>query len=154
MPITMSFRGWLYGLAMPKCGKNFQVAADAYIKTLENTYIGNNVFIGNNSILLGHGKIIIEDNVLIAPLCLLTSGNHVLFDGSFQNKKADFGTIHIKKGSWIAANCTITKGAILPNNSVLAANSFLNSHFELNNSVYGGAPARFIKQKKSKTHEG
>lgn len=141
----MRFRGWLYGLGMTKCGKDFQVTHDAIIKGLQHLVIGDNVFVGNHSIIIGCGMCIVCDQVQIAPHCVIICGNHTSQNGSYRYGKGDLGDIYIGYGSWIAANCTIAKGGKLPNNSVLAANSFLNKKFEISNSIYGGVPAKFIK---------
>lgn len=148
IPCVMRFRGWLYGLGMKKCGKDFQVTHDAVIKDLQNIKIGDNVFVGNHSIIMGSGMCIICNEVQIAPHCVIISGNHTSQNGSFRYGKGDVGEIYIGFGSWIAANSTIAKGARLPNNSVLAANSFLNKSFMTPDSIYGGVPAKFIKSLK------
>ena len=63
MPLLMRLRGGLYGLGMMKCGKDFQVTHDANVKVLEKISVGDHVFIGNSSVLLGGGGIEIEDYV-------------------------------------------------------------------------------------------
>lgn len=146
IPFIMRFRGWLYGLGMKKCGKNFQVTHDANIKTLERTTIGNNVFIGNGSILLGSGYICIFDDVQIGPHCTLVSGNHKFQDGVFVKKESNIGTIILNKGSWVGANCVLAVNASLPQGSVLGACSFLSKNMDKPNCVYGGVPAKFIKE--------
>jgi acetyltransferase-like isoleucine patch superfamily enzyme len=40
----------------------------------------------------------------------------------------------------------ILKGAIIPNNCVIGANSFVGKHLEKENAVYGGQPARILKE--------
>lgn len=144
IPFIMRFRGFLYGLGMKKCGKNFQVTHDANIKGLQNIIIGSNCFIGNNTKIFGSGEIIIEDEVLIAPNYVIISSNHTLENGSFRYGKRDRGQIIINAGSWIASNCTIQKGSILPKGSVLAANSFLNKKYYIPYSIYAGNPAKRI----------
>lgn len=146
IPIFMRFRGWCYGIGMRSCGKDFQVTHDAIIKDLQNISIGKHVFIGNMSFIMGSGTIQIEDEVMIAPHVVVISGNHTSQNGSFRYGKGDIGNILIKRGSWVAANCTIAKDSSLPENSVLAANSFLNVNFEIPNSIYAGVPATFKKR--------
>ena len=131
---------------MMKCGKDFQVTHDANIKVLEKIIVGNHVFIGNSTVLLGGGGVEIEDYVLIAPHVVIVSGNHTFSNGNFRFGESQLGKIILKKGSWIAANCTITQGAVLPEASVLGANSLLNKVFEQSNALYGGVPAKWIKQ--------
>jgi len=140
----MRLRGRLYGLGMKKCGKDFQVTHDVIIRGLENLSVGNHVYIGNMTVLLGSGKIYIDDNVQIGPHCTLASGKHKYVNGSFSRYESEIGKIVIEKGSWIAANCVLAYGAVLPQGSVLAACSYLSKPLKNPNSIYGGVPAEFI----------
>ena len=145
VPIIMRFRGWLYGFGMKKCGRDFQVTHDAIIKDLQGITVGNHCFVGNTVVIMGSGEIIIEDEVMIAPHAIIISGNHTSMNGSYRYGKADAGKIFIGRGSWVAGNATIAKGASLPEDSVLSANSFLNKTFDAPHSIYGGIPAKLIK---------
>lgn len=145
VPIFMCFRGWLYGLFMEHAGKDFQVTHDAIIKDLEHISVGTHCFIGNGSIVMGSGDIKIGDEVLIAPHVVIISGNHTLLHNSFRYGMIKTGKVVIESGTWIAANCTVQRGAILPSSSVLSANSFLNKAFYENHTLYGGVPAKAIK---------
>lgn len=144
VPLIMRFRGWLYGLGMKSRGKDFQVTHDATIKDIENISVGSNCFIGNGSIVMGSGTITIEDMILIGPHVIIVSGNH-MSDGTSYKGKISAGDIRLSYGSWVAGNCTIQKGAVLPPNSVLSANSLLNKKFDSPDSVYGGVPAKLLK---------
>lgn len=113
---------------------------------MQKIKIGENCFVGNNTVIIGVGFCYLDDEVQIGPNCVIVSSNHTSVNGSYRFAKGeDIGPIYINHGSWIAANCTIAKGSKLPENSVLAANSFLNKIFEIPNSIYGGVPAKFIK---------
>ena len=146
IPVIMRFRGWCYGLWMEQCGHDFQVTHDAYIKDLDYLSVGNHVFVGNGTVIMGSGTITIEDEVMFAPHCIVISGNHVQQNGSFRYGKGDRGHIHIGRGSWVAGNSTIQRGSKLPPASVLSANSFLNKCYDEEGALYGGVPARFIKK--------
>ena len=56
IPIVMRFRGWLYGLGMKKCGCDFQVTHDAYIKDLQGISVGSHCFVGRERQALRGGK--------------------------------------------------------------------------------------------------
>jgi len=54
--------------------------------------------------------------------------------------------IIIGNNVWIACRCLILKGATIPNGSVIGANSFVGKSLEKENAVYGGHPARILKE--------
>ncbi len=145
IPIFMKFRGWLYGRGMHYCGRNVQITHDVILRDIQNISIGNDCFIGNHSVLMGSGRIIIEEEVMIAPHVIIISGNHTSNGESYRYGRPDVGKIKICHGSWVAGNCTIQKNSTLPANSVLSANSLLNKNFEIPNAIYGGVPAKIIK---------
>lgn len=145
IPVFMRLRGFFYGLGMKKCGKDFQVTHDAIIKDLQGISVGNKCFVGNHTIIMGSGTITIEDEVLFAPHVIVISGNHTSENGSFRYGKGEVGDILICRGSWVAGNSTIQKGAILPADSVLSASSFLNKAYKDEHAVYGGVPAKLLK---------
>lgn len=149
VPFIMRFRGWLYGLGMRSCGKNFQVAHSASLQGVENFIVGCDAYFANQVIVLASTTIRIEDEVMIGPNSVLVTGNHTLYNGSFRYASAPARSIFLRRGAWVAANCTVLAGAILPEGSVLSANSCLHSIKDemkmLKYSVYGGNPARIIK---------
>lgn len=146
IPPISRIRGFLYGLGMKRCGKNLIVQHDAILRNLENMKFGDNIRISNHAILWGSGSLIIDDSVIIGPHTTLVTGNHTLGNGSFRDGEGVHGVIHLKSGSWVAANCTVSCGAVLPQRSVLGANSMMNKAFEQTESVYAGVPAKFIKK--------
>lgn len=146
VPQISRIRGFLYGLGMKRCGKNLIVQHDAILRNLENMEFGDNIRISNHAILWGSGSLIIDNCVIIGPHTTLVTGNHTLSNGSFRDGEGIHGVIHLKSGSWVAANCTVCLGAVLPERSVLGANSMMNKAFKEIESVYGGVPAKFIKK--------
>lgn len=144
-PIIMRFRGFLYSLMMKECGRNFQVTSTAIINSLSTMKVGNNVYIGSNTVILAP-DVEIEDEVLIGPLNLIVSRNHTLKDGSFRLGPSKREKVHLKYGSWVSGNCCVLPGAVLPASSVLAAGSVLNRPFDVPFALYAGSPAQFKKQ--------
>ena len=47
---------------------------------------------------------------------------------------------------WIGCRCLILKGATVPDNSVIGANSFVGKRLCKENTVYGGQPARVLRE--------
>jgi acetyltransferase-like isoleucine patch superfamily enzyme len=114
-PLTMKLRGFMYSLRMKKCGKNFQVAGSAVLRGLEKISCGDNVYIGPNTYIMAREEIIIESEVLIAMNCVIVDANHGkdITTNSYRFSRGKQKVIHIKKGSWIAANSVITSGSII-----------------------------------------
>jgi len=148
IPLIMRIRGFLYSFFMLKKGKNFQVAHNVIINSLEHISIGDDIYIAPNCFIIGGSKISINSTVQIGPGCVLSSTNHQ-FDfkkKSFIKDRKEKGTLVIDCGVWIGANCTITAGSFIPQGSVVGANSMVNKKFENEQSIYGGVPAKFIKK--------
>lgn len=146
VPFIMRFRGMLYGWAMKKCGKNFQVAHNVILNSLEGLSVGDNVYIAMNNVIFSHGSITVEDNVMFGPSCTVTSGNHTFVNGSYRYGEPIEKPILIKEGSWIGANCVVLPGAELPPHSVLAAGAVLTSLVACEEGIYAGVPAKLIKK--------
>ncbi len=143
-PILMRFRGFLYSFGMKSCGSNFQVAHSAIMNNLENISAGNDVYIAHYCVLLAGGGIYLEDGVIIGPNVVIASGNRTRSNGSFRFGSSRYEEIAVRRGGWVAANCTLVPGAELPKGSVLGANSLLNKKYDIPNSLYAGVPAILI----------
>lgn len=142
----MRMRGWFYSIGLNKCGRNFQVAHNAILNTLECISVGDNVYIAMNNILLAGGKIIIGNNVMIGPGCIISSGNHTYFQGSYRYGPSRNELVVIGNGSWLASHCVALAGLHFPEKSVAAANSVLTKRLiDCGPGIYGGIPAQLIK---------
>lgn len=146
IPFIMRFRGWLYGLGMAKCGKDFQVTHSVILNSLECINIGNHVYLANFCNLIGNGKITIGDEVLLGPGVIVAAGNHQFSGNSYRFANSKPLNVTIGKGSWISANCTIVGESFFPPQSILAANSVYLKCSENNTpALYAGNPAIQIK---------
>lgn len=150
IPIIMRFRGFLYSLGMKKCGRNFQVAHNVIINSLEGLTVGDNVYFAMNSVFFTSYNVNIGDDVMFGPGCLLTSGNHTFYNGSYRFGISENKSVNIGSGSWIAAHCVVLPGAFLPARSVLAAGAVLTDKLvpQEADSIYAGIPASFVKRRK------
>ena len=61
-----------------------------------------------------------------------------------KNNRQDTSPIRIGNYAFVGARCTILKGAILPDYSVLGACSLLNKQYNTP-GLYAGNPAKYIK---------
>lgn len=154
VPFIMRFRGWLYGLGMKSCGKNFQVSQNVIINGLEGLSVGDNTFINNNCTILSTYGINFGSEVIVGPGCVFSANNHLPKGNSFRYGGRETASISIGKGSWIAANCTILLGSNIPDYSLVAAGAvFLDKSSTASMDsgyVWGGIPAKKIATIKEK----
>jgi acetyltransferase-like isoleucine patch superfamily enzyme len=144
VPIFQSFRGFLYSLAMKKCGARFRVCHNVILNRLELLEVGSNVYFAPGCVVAGGGDIVIGDNVLFGPNVVIAAANHK-FDGvSFVNGYF-FGKVVIADNCWIGANVSLLMGTSIPASSIVGAGSVCNKNLETPFSVYAGNPIRFIK---------
>lgn len=123
------------------------------IKTFENkVVIGSYTQINPFTVIYGGSGVVIGDNVMIAPHCMIVAGNHdfkqiekpIRFAGNLTK-----GPIIIEDNVWIGANCTITDGVRIGNDAVIAANSVVNKDVPAY-EIVGGVPAKSIGNRKNK----
>lgn len=93
-------------------------------------------------------RIIFKENVRIGwDVSIMDSSMHRLknIDGEFISKGYD--EIYIGANTWIGSQCIVLQGARLPDYTVVAAHSLVNSHVNTipSYSLIGGSPAKFIK---------
>jgi acetyltransferase-like isoleucine patch superfamily enzyme len=110
--------------------------------------VGNNVFIGNNSIILPN--VTIGDNTIIAGQYYIIVTNHGTKAGELiRNQPDDVAEdgIYIGEDVWIAAQCVILKGAKINNGAIIGAKSLVNSEIPAN-AIAVGVPAKVIGYRK------
>ena len=120
--------------------------------------IGDNVFIGANTVLDCATEIVLEDDVLVSYECLLLDSNN--HSQNFDMRKNDLPDvksgrdynwsvipskpIRICRGSWIGARSIILKGVTVGEGAIVGAGSVVTKSVEPY-TVVGGNPARLLK---------
>lgn len=111
--------------------------------------IGNNVKIGHHTKILCRKHIIIEENCRISwEVQIMDTDFHSIVNIFTKQINECTQSIYIGRGSWIANRVTIIKGAYICPYSIIASNSLyaLKTINTYESSIYGGVPARLIKQ--------
>ncbi|UAM96600.1 acyltransferase [Polaribacter litorisediminis] len=153
IPGFMGFylRRWYYGFFLKSKGSSFKISVFSRIQQPQAVKIGN--FVGFNdgtwiAANLKGGEIIIGDNVIVGPRCVLHSGNHNYEDPDIPIWKQgySFSPIIIEDDVWIAANVTVLKGVTIGKGSVIAAGSVVTKNVE-KYSIMAGVPAKIIGQR-------
>ena len=121
--------------------------------------IGNNVFIGANTVLDCATRIELEDDVLLSYDCLvLDSNNHsndarvrrndlpdVKYGRAYNWDSIPSRPIRICRGAWIGARSIVLKGVTIGEGAIVGAGSVVTKDVAPYTMVAGN-PARLIKQ--------
>ena len=108
--------------------------------------LGNNSSIGYGTVISVAKEVIIGDNCMIAPNCIIMDND----DHPISPQKRELGegvskenvsSVKIGNNVWIGANCAILKGVTIGDNSVIATHSVITKDV-MENCVYAGYPAR------------
>jgi acetyltransferase-like isoleucine patch superfamily enzyme len=105
--------------------------------------IGDNVFINQGCII--HPNTTIGNNVLLGFRVLVIPDSHLIGPSSKRAGNVIFKPIVIEDGCWIGANSIILGGVTIGKGTIIAAGSVVNKDCEPN-CIYGGNPAKLIKQ--------
>ena len=103
-----------------------------------------NMILGNSFCITGNSTLICEKKVSFGSNCLL-SWDILIMDTDFHYILDDTNLIinepcPIKIGNnvWIGCRSVILKGCIIPNGTIIAANSTISKSFSLENCILGG----------------
>lgn len=142
--IFMRLRGALARPFFGSCGKHLTLERNLDFRYPNNIFLGEQVFIGVGSIFLAIGKIQIADKVLIAPYCVIATGNHTSLNGVFRDGPQDVKPVSVGRGSWLGSHVVLTPGAAVGSGTCVAAGAVVVGKIG-DNVLVGGTPARVIK---------
>ena len=136
-------RAYFANKYLKKCGKNVNIQKKAIFSS--RCEIGDNSGIGMNSHL--YGKVVIGDNVMMGPECIIYTQNHA-FDRTdipmclqgFQEEK----TVIIGNDVWIGGRVIILPGVHIGNGCIIGAGAVVTKDVP-DYAIVGGNPAKIIK---------
>ncbi|SIT24367.1 acyltransferase [Chryseobacterium gambrini] len=150
-----SLKNKILRLAGAKIGNNVRICSSVKILGDGDLEIGDNVWIGISTLIVSsksrqnpNAKITIGSNIDIAPRVYIGTGTHII-DINSENIAGEGISydIIIENGCWICADSTILPGVKVGSKTIVAAKALVNKDL-LENSVYAGIPAKFIKHVK------
>jgi glycosyltransferase involved in cell wall biosynthesis/carbonic anhydrase/acetyltransferase-like protein (isoleucine patch superfamily) len=103
--------------------------------------LGDRTFITADTKILCHKEIIIGSNCAISWGVQIMDNDYHSIDG-----KPISRSISIGNNVWVGSNVTILKGAYIPDNCIIAANSVVTNSFDEKNILIAGNPAKIIKR--------
>ena len=111
--------------------------------------IGRNIFINNCRIIITRAKglsVTIGDNCAFATdVYIRPSDGHVVYDEQTKKILNKDKNIVIGNKVWLGYNTTILKGAVIPDNTIVASNNLVNKPFQESNTILAGIPAKVVK---------
>ncbi|MEE0762693.1 MAG: sugar O-acetyltransferase [Acutalibacteraceae bacterium] len=138
-------------------GSNLWITSPFYVDYGNNIFFGNNCEVNMNCTFLDDNKIIIGDNVLIAPNVQLYTAFHPLSakerfgemknDGSVEFCKTQTAPIVIGNNVWIGGGAIVLPGVTIGDNVVIGAGSVVTKDIPDNVIAYGN-PCRVVKENK------
>ncbi|MFD2917453.1 acyltransferase [Psychroserpens luteus] len=108
--------------------------------------LGNNFNITAESSIISAKNIKFGDNVLMSWECLLMDSDlHIIKDekGNVINSSKP---IIIGNNVWIGCRCTLLKGTIISDGSIIGAGSIISNDISNNSGLFVGSPPRLIKK--------
>lgn len=105
--------------------------------------IGNHCWLGEDVWIDNLAMVTLEDHVCLSQGVYLCTGNH---DWSKPTFDLRLGEIHLKSGSWVAAQAKVGPGVTLGEGSILSLGSVATQSLQPW-TIYSGNPAQAIKQR-------
>ena len=138
-----AIRAFFAKLFLTKCGKKVNIQKKT--KFSHRCEIGDYSGIGERSFL--YGKVIIGENVMMGPECVIHAQNHK-FDRidipmctqGFQEEKP----VYIGNDVWIGSRVTILPGVKIGNGCVIGASAVVTKDVP-DYAIVGGNPAKIIR---------
>ena len=127
-------------------GENIYVGHNVTILKHENLSLGENVSIHPNCYLDASGNIEIGSNVSIAHNSSIISFEHTWSDPSISIKynQIVLKPVKIENDVWVGCGCRVLGGTTIKNRTIVAAGAVVTTDIGPN-ALFGGVPARFIK---------
>lgn len=128
-------------------GRSCRIKENVWLASYEGTIlIGNNVLIGRNSVIHGHGGVTLGDSVMLGPGCMIFSNEHIVRPGAiFQELGHVNLATKIGRNVWLGAGVVVTGGSIIGDDIVVAAGSVVHGRLD-RAGLYGGTPVKFLKR--------
>jgi len=113
----------------------------------KNITIGRNVAINHGVYIQGHDCVVIGDDVVLSPRCVILDSGLNIEDISCRKRRKDHIKTMTRIGNnvWIGAGAIILPGVSLGNNCVVGAGSVVTKSFS-SSLVIAGNPARVIRE--------
>lgn len=144
-PSSIDKRNELINKIIGKIGMCYRIEPDFWCDYGYNIEIGDNFYSNHNLTILDAAKVIIGDNVFIAPNCNIYTAHHPI-DVVERNKGLEYASqVKIGNNVWIGGNVTILPGVTIGDNCTIGAGSVVTKDIPANSVAYGN-PCRVSRK--------
>lgn len=125
-------------------GKNPTVLPNFNCDTGKNIHVGDNFLTNYNCTILDIAPFYAGNHVMIGPNTLISTVNHPLSPMGRRKTLGISKPVRIGNDVWIGGNVTILPGVTIGNNVIVAAGAVVSKDLP-SNGLYGGVPAKKIR---------
>lgn len=120
-----------------KKGENVCVEQNFWCDYGYNIFIGDNLYINHNCVILDCAKVEFGDNCMIAPNCSFYTVGHPI-DIEQRNEGLEYAKpIKVGNNVWIGGNVTVLPGVTIGDNVTIGAGSVITKDVPSNTVAYG-----------------
>ena len=128
-----------------KCGEDVWIESPFFCDYGYNIEVGENFYTNFNCVILDVGKVIIGDNVMLAPNVAIYTAGHPIHPDS-RNSGYEYGIeIIIGNNVWIGGNSVVNPGITIGDNAVIGAGSVVTKDIPAN-VIAVGNPCKVIRE--------
>ena len=131
------------------CGKNPIIEPGFQCDVGSNIFIGDNVLLNFDCIILDYAEVHIGNNVLCGPRTGLYTVNHSLDPEKRRNGVCTAKPIVLEDNVWLGGDVKITGGVTIGKNSVIGAGSVVTADIPPN-VIAAGVPCKVIRKVEEK----
>lgn len=143
--VFLRLRGFLVRPFLGKCGTDFRLGRNISFYNPAKIEFGSHVYIAYGCVFLaGSESIILGDEVIVGPYCVLASEDHTFRHGSFRYGNPQADVIVVGCGSWLGAHVVVTAGSQIGQGTLVAAGAVVTGHIA-DSVLAGGIPAHIIR---------
>ncbi len=131
-------------------GRNSRIECTGSLRTLgKGMVVGDNVGLGTDCLYGCAGGIDIGADTIVGNFATFHSENHRIDDPAVLTRLQGVSHLGITIGAncWIGAKVTVLDGAHIGDGCVIAAGSVVTAGTYPGDTIYGGVPAKFLKQR-------
>ncbi len=141
-------RTLFFKLLLKKMGKGVFIDTKVYFRYPNRVSVGNDVSVNRGcsfypSYHFKEAEIVLGNNIRLGPNVSFLAAGH---DHTRLDLPDIAARIEVKDHVWIGANATILQGVTIGEGAIIAAGSVVNKDVPAY-QIYGGVPAKFIKER-------